>query len=247
MHPGQYNTMPPCMLMPTLPTLSNPYNSQPSSQQSQTQCQTAAFQTDVAHHSPPPTCSQSRSNVKLPPFHLTDKEQRLKDAIHRYVLENNPKGSVNLVHMQTHLRETCADVVKDGLQRFENSWQLWLSVCQTVQLFQYAEEDITRLLLDGWAEANDTRIRLSTSRKWEEYDGRAAKEFNESVGKAQLACVEAVLIRGAADIADLRDIVAERVPYFQKISKNALKRILLRIRDSPLWVTGTVWKPRRFL
>ena len=47
-------------------------------------------------------------------------------------------------------------------------------------------------------------------------------------------------------MVELRDVIGSKIPYLAGISKSALKRLLLKLPDSPLWVTGNVVKPRRF-
>eukprot|EP00759_Apiculatamorpha_spiralis_P028992 PhF_6_TR31415/c4_g1_i1/m.46053 len=178
------------------------------------------------------------------PKDMTMQERALLDAVIQYINEHNEGGSTSFSALQIQLRETHVNLVVEGLARFESSWHRWLGLCPNLTLLQYSEEDINRLSLHGWAERGELRIRLSASKQYQQVDSDKATKHREAVNLAQKICVEAVRSQGPVTVTDLQDKITAKYPYFSGISKSALKRMVLSIPESPLWVTGNVVKIR---
>lgn len=174
-----------------------------------------------------------------------EKELRLLEAVTAFLQTTNANGTCNFSQVQCRLRETSLEIVREGLQRYESSWQWWVAETPALQLLQYSSTDIKRLGLTGWADETELRIRLMDSIDYEAADSQMAQRHKSSVAAAQKICQDIVLSKGPVDIVSLRDAVVKEHPYLEGISKSALKRIILSISDSPLWITGNVVKPRR--
>ena len=108
-------------------------------------------------------------------------------------------------------------------------------------------DDVARLNLTTWADEHEARIRLEETPQavCDGHDAARAAEYASKLHELLDACTEAVREKGIVEIAVLSKIIAEKVPYFDGITKSSLKRILSRTPYSALWVTGSFVKPRR--
>ena len=84
---------------------------------------------------------------------------------------------------------------------------------------------------------------MTSSKTYEGVDKQMAHSHDTYIAEAQKISVDFVLSRGPVDVDELRDVIGSKIPYLRGISKSALKRLLLKIPKSPLWVTGNVVKP----
>eukprot|EP00759_Apiculatamorpha_spiralis_P014747 PhF_6_TR21238/c4_g1_i1/m.30714 len=216
-------------------------------------------------HAPQPVCvqqvvQQQPQQQQVSQLHMTapviDKdtwevptdlpaEKQLQKYVECYVQQCNPQGTSSFVQIQTFLRENFGEVVRLGLLNFENSWHRWIASCPELTLLQYSPTDVERLGLRGWADEGELRIRFTTATGYEGVDQAKAAIHDQCVTLAQQLSIELVLARGPMDIMEVRNFLSQQIPYFSNLSKSALKRILLKVDDSPLWVTGNAVKPRR--
>ena len=164
-----------------------------------------------------------------------------------YLRDHCGGGSTSFINLQRNIRDAVPCLVGKVIPAYENSWHRFITRCTSLVLFHYSHDDVARLNLTTWADEHEARIRLEETPQvvCEGHDAARAAEYASKLPELLDACADAVREKGIVEVAVLSKLLAEKVPFFDGITKSTLKRVLIRTPNSTLWVTGSYVKPRR--
>ena len=166
-----------------------------------------------------------------------------------YLRDHCGGGSTSFINLQRIIREAVPCLVEKVIPAYENSWHRFITRCTSLVLFHYSHDDVARLNLTTWADEHEARIRLEETPQsvCEGHDATRAAEYASKLHELLDTCAEAVHEKGTVEVAVLSKIIAEKLPFFDGITKSSLKRVLSRTPNSALWVSGNFVKPRRMI
>jgi hypothetical protein len=199
--------------------------------------------------STPNSPSKDKAELSNQDAELSNYEAVLLKEMETYLREHCGGGSTSFVKLQRYMKDTFSFIVDKIIPSHQHSWHRFLAVsAPRFTLFHYQACDVERLGLGDWADEHEARICLVeiSHEECEFHDVQNARVHAAKVSELMEICGEAVREKGTVEVAYLAKLLVEKLPFFDGITKSALKRILSRTPSSTVWVSGNYVKCRRF-